>query len=131
MSRLKLRHFPSHHGLLLGNVTVVLGRHGGEKRSLLRNLAAGLAPKIDGAVAVGLEGLAPSNCTFASLETSLLDRLAETSKDDHQSLFLVDAVVDRKVQMAGWHEWTVNLKLENGKRHTTRSRVGLRCRRTT
>ena len=96
MSRLKLRHFSSHHGLLLGNFVVVFGRHGGEKTSLLRDLAASLAPKIDGAVAVGLEGLAPSNCTFASLETSLLDRLAETPKA-HQILFFVDAVVDRKV----------------------------------
>ena len=36
---------------------------------------------------MNLEGLTPSNCTFTSLDTGLLDRLAETtSKDRHHIL---------------------------------------------
>ena len=100
MSRLKFGRCSPLSSGLLGNIVTIAGRHGSEKTTLLRDLAAGhLALKIDGTVAVGtnLEGLAPSNSTFASLETGLLDRIAETEKD-RQILLLLDTVVDRRSQ---------------------------------
>ena len=96
--RLRLRVFsPSCVQELVGSFIVVAGMHSSGKSTLARDLAGKLAPSVDAAVAVGIDGLVPRNATFASLGAGVVSRVADFQKERKQELLLVvDTAGDRK-----------------------------------
>lgn len=75
-----------------------MGHSGSGRTTLIRDISRQIAYKIDAVVAVGIEDLAPDDCTYTNLDVGLVDRIAAAQKErELETLLIIDAAIDKKV----------------------------------